>query len=156
MNEPLVAAKIRRACPEDGAAVRRFVFATFDEYGIDADPEGLDKDVMSFGEHPDPVDAYVAEIDGVAVGSVMVSPHVDGNGWLSKFFVDRAYRGRGVGRALLLHAIESARTRGYRRLELDTRAFFKEAVHLYEATGWTRSDKVPQSGPCDAIYYLDL
>jgi GNAT superfamily N-acetyltransferase len=156
MNKPLVAIKIRSACPEDGPAVRRFVFATFEDYGIVADPEGLDKDVMSFGEHQEPVDAFVAEIDGVAVGSVMVSPHVDGDGWLSKFFVDRAFRGRGVGRALLLHAVESARARGYQRLELDTRTFFKEAVHLYEATGWKRSAKIPQSGPCDAIYYLDL
>ena len=156
MSEPLVAHAIRRARPDDGPHVRAFVFATFEEYGIVADPDGLDADVMRFGEHDAPVDAFVAEADGAAVGSVMVSPHSEGVGWLSKFFVSRAFRGRGVGRALLAQAVAAARARGYRRLELDTRTFFKEAVHLYVSTGWVLSDEKPRSGPCDAIYFLDL
>src|SRR5438477_3002774 len=136
MSERLAALTIRAARPQDGAAVRRFVFATFEEYDIVPDPEGLDKDVMTFGEHPESVDEFVADVDGVAVGSVMVSPR-DGNiGWLSKFFVDATCRGRGIGRALLARAVDAARARGYVRLELDTRMFFKEAVHLYESTGW--------------------
>ena len=147
---------IRRARPEDGLAVRRFVFATFEEYDIEPDVHGLDKDVMRFGEDPEPVDAFVADVDGVAVGSVMVAPREQGVGWLSKFFVDRAHRGRGIGRALLARAVEAARARGYRRLELDTRTFFKQAVHLYESTGWKRADEAPAEGPCDAIYFLDL
>jgi GNAT superfamily N-acetyltransferase len=156
MKDRVIAPAIRRARPDDGPAVRRFVFATFEEYAIEADPEGLDKDVMTFGEDPEPVDAFVADVDGVAVGSVMVSPRPGTTGWLSKFFVDAAFRGRGVGKALLARAVEAARARGYRRLELDTRTFFKEAVHLYESTGWTRSEEIPKSGPCDAIYFLDL
>lgn len=156
MTERVFAPVIRRARPDDGPAVRRIVFATFDEYGIVADLEGLDKDVLSFGEDPEPVDSYVADVDGSVVGSVMVAPRENGIGWLSKFFVDAACRGRGIGRTLLAQAVESARNRGYRRLELDTRTFFKEAVHLYEATGWKRSEEGPASGPCDALYYLDL
>jgi len=156
MNDRLVATTIRRARPEDGPAVRAFVFATFEAYGIIPEPESTDKDVMTFGEHGDPIDEFVADIDGVAVGSVMVSPHDGGNGWLSKFFVDARHRGRGIGRALLARAVASARSRGYRRLELDTRTFFKEAIHLYESTGWTLSPDVPALGPCDVIYYLDL
>lgn len=156
MNERIAVPVIRRACPGDGPAVRRFVFATFEAYGIVPEPEGEDKDVMTFGEQPEPVDAFVADVDGLAVGSVMVSPLGDGIGWLSKFFVDAAYRGRGIGKALLGQAVAAGRARGYRRLELDTRSFFKEAVHLYESTGWTRSKEVPRSGPCDSIYFLEL
>lgn len=156
MNDPLVATTIRRARPDDGAAVRRFVFATFEAYGIVPEPESTDKDVMTFGEHGDPVDEFVADVDGEAVGSVMVSPRDDGTGWLSKFFVDDRLRGRGIGRALLERAVAAARERGYRRLELDTRSFFKEAIHLYESTGWTLSAETPELGPCDLIYFLDL
>lgn len=146
---------IRRARPSDGPAVRRFVFATLEEHDIVPDPEGHDKDVMTFGQDFDPVDAFVADVDGVAVGSIMVAPRDAETGWLSKFFVDRAFRGRGIGRALLEQAVTAARARGYRRLELDTRTFFREAIHLYESTGWKRSQTAP-AGPCDALYSLDL
>ena len=146
---------IRRARPEDGPAVRAFVFATFDEYGIEADPDGLDRDVMVFGEEPEPVDAYVAEVDGSPIGSVMVAPAPDGGGWLSKFFVSKSHRGTGVGRALLARAVQAARDRGYQSLALYTRSAFVEAIHLYEATGWKRCEKT-QDGPCDAYYTLAL
>jgi putative acetyltransferase len=156
MNDRLVATSIRRARPSDGEAVRRIVFGTFEDYGIIPEPDGTDKDVMTFGEHGDPVDEFVADVDGETVGSVMVSPHGDRDGWLSKFFVDSRHRGRGIGRALLARAVAAARERGYRRLELDTRSFFKEAIHLYESTGWSLSPDVPALGPCDVIYILDL
>lgn len=149
------AALIRRATPRDGDTVRRFVFDTLRAYGVEPDPDDHDKDVMTFGEETPGVDAFVAEVDGVAVGSVMIAAREDGTGWLSKFFLDGAYRGRGIGRALLEHAVAASRERGYTRLGLDTRTYFKEAIHLYESTGWLLSDEQPNA-PCDALYYLDL
>jgi len=149
------AATIRRARPSDGPAVRRFVFETLEEHGIVPDPDGHDKDVMTFGQDPEPVDAFVADVAGTAVGSIMIAPRDSRTGWLSKFFVDGKHRGCGIGRALLEHAVSAARARGYRRLELDTRTFFREAIHLYESTGWKRDATTP-AGPCDALYALDL
>lgn len=148
-------AVIRRATTRDGEAVRRFVFDTLRSYGVEPEPDDHDKDVMTFGEDTPGVDAFVAEIDGLAVGSVLVAARDDGTGWLSKFFVDSTIRGRGIGRALLERAVAVARARGYSRLGLDTRTYFKEAIHLYESTGWKLSDEQPNA-PCDALYYLDL
>lgn len=155
MNRASAKTVIRRATASDGDAVRRFVFDTLRAYGVEPEPDDHDKDVMTFGQDPEPIDAFVAEVDGVAVGSVMLAPRTGGVGWLSKFFVDRAFRGRGIGRALLERAVAAARDRGYERLELDTRTYFKEAVHLYEATGWQLSPDESHP-PCDAYYYLDL
>ena len=148
---------IRRAVPADGPRVREFVFATLRSYGIEPDPEGLDADVVAFGTAGDgPVAEFVAEVDGRAVGSVALSPRSEGVAWLSKLFVDAAYRGRGLGRALLARAVEEARVRGYRRIELETRTIYREAIHLYEATGWVRGpDLPPEHGP-DRTYALDL
>jgi len=155
MNSASAKAIIRRATPSDGEPVRRFVFDTLRAYGVEPEPHDHDRDVMTFGQDPEPVDAFVADIDGVAVGSVMVTPRTDGTAWLSKFFVDRSFRGRGIGRALLDRAVAAARERGYKRLALDTRTYFKEAIHLYEATGWQLSSGESHP-PCDAFYYLDL
>jgi putative acetyltransferase len=148
---------IRRATPDDGPAVRTFVFATLRSYGIEPDPEGLDADVMAFGTHGDgPIDEFVAEVDGEVVGSVAVSPTEDRNGHLSRFFVDCAFRGRGLGRLLLTRVVEDARRRGYRRIELETRTAFQEAVHLYETTGWRRGPDLPPGYGPDRTYTLDL
>lgn len=137
--------------------MRAFVFATLRSYGIEPDPDGLDADVMAFGTAGDgPVLELVAEEDGRAVGSVALSPRGDDVAWLSKLFVDASYRRRGIGRALLEHAVADARGRGYRRIELETRTIFREAVHLYEATGWQRGpDLPPEHGP-DRTYALSL
>ena len=153
MTSPVV----RRAVPEDGPAVRDFVFATLRSYGIEPDPEGLDADVVAFGTAGDgPVAEFVAEVDGRAAGSVALSRRDAETAWLSKLFVDAQHRGHGLGRALLARAVAEARTRGYRRIELETRTIFREAVHLYEVTGWVRGpDLPPEHGP-DRSYRLDL
>jgi GNAT superfamily N-acetyltransferase len=164
-------AVIRRAVPDDGPVVRDFVFATLRSYGIEPDPEGLDADIMAFGTAGEgPVAEFVAEMDGKAVGSVALSPRGVGGedpttqgepgpervAWLSKLFVDAAYRGHGLGRALLARAVQEARDRGYRRMDLETRTIFREAVRLYEATGWERGpDRPPEHGP-DRTYSLQL
>ncbi|MBI2760914.1 MAG: GNAT family N-acetyltransferase [Chloroflexi bacterium] len=148
---------IRSAAPDDGPAVRGFVFATLRSYGIEPDPEGLDADVTAFGTAGDgPVAEFVAEADGVAAGSVALSPHGADAAHLSKLFVDARFRGRGMGRALLARAVEEARARGYGRIDLETRTIFEEAVHLYEVTGWVRGPDLPAGDGPDRTYTLYL
>ncbi|MES1162224.1 MAG: GNAT family N-acetyltransferase, partial [Rhizobacter sp.] len=52
-----------------------------------------------------------------------------------------AYRRTGAGRALLMHIIAEARSRGYARLSLETgsMAAFEPAHRLYESAGFTRT-----------------
>ena len=52
-----------------------------------------------------------------------------------------ARRRTGAGRALLMHIIEEARSRGYERLSLETgsMAAFEPAHRLYESAGFTRT-----------------
>ena len=148
---------IRRARPADGPTVRDFVFTTLRSYGITPEPEGLDADVVAFGTNTDAtIDEWVAELQGRPVGSVVISGRGDGQAHLSKFFVDATYRGNGIGRALLVHAADSAKARGYRRLGLETRTAYREAVHLYEACGWTRGPDLPPGYGPDRTYSLEL
>jgi putative acetyltransferase len=50
-----------------------------------------------------------------------------------------AHRRKGVARALLVHIVAEARTRGYERLSLETGSFgtFRPAQRLYEGFGFT-------------------
>ena len=149
--------QIRRATPADGPAVQQFVFATLRSYGIVPDPEGLDADIVAFGTAGDgPALEWVAELAGVPVGSVVLTPDGTGEAKLTKLFVDASYRGRGIGRSLLLHAVVEGRARGWLRLHLETRAAYREAVRLYEATGWVRGPDLPPGYGPDRTYSFDL
>lgn len=136
------------------------MFATLRSYGIEPDLEGLDSDVVAFGTAGEgPALEFVAEVAGRVAGAVVVSP-VDGadarTAHLSKLFVDAAYRGQGLGRALLEHAVAEARSRDYGAITLETRAIFREAVRLYESNGWVRGPDLPPGHGPDRTYSLDL
>jgi putative acetyltransferase len=148
---------IRRARPEDGPVVRDIVFDTLRSYGIEPDPEGLDADVVSFGQpQRGATREWVAELGQSVVGSVVIGPYRRGEAWLSKLFVAPAHRGKGIGKRLMEHAITDAKARKYRRLWLETRTIYREAVQLYESTGWIRGpDPPPERGP-DRSYWLPL
>jgi ribosomal protein S18 acetylase RimI-like enzyme len=62
--------------------------------------------------------------------------------WLEDLYVDAPARRDGLGRALVLAAIERGHARGARRIELDTNADNHGAIALYESLGFSASSKV--------------
>ena len=147
---------IRYATPEDGIPVRRFVFDILLEYGLAADPDFSDSDVMEFGEPADErVVHLVAEVDGAPIGSAILTPKSSEELGLSKLFLKPEFRGIGLGRDLLERSEQEAKERGYRRISLRSRALYVEAIRLYERAGWTRGPDQPPPGP-DRLYFRDL
>jgi len=57
--------------------------------------------------------------------------------WLEDVFVSDDARGTGLGRALVEAAIERARARGCRRIELDVQEDNEHAIRLYEKCGFS-------------------
>jgi GNAT superfamily N-acetyltransferase len=57
---------------------------------------------------------------------------------MKRMFVLEPARGRGVGRRLADQIIEDARTAGYRAMRLDTSKRQREAMQLYERSGFVR------------------
>jgi ribosomal protein S18 acetylase RimI-like enzyme len=62
--------------------------------------------------------------------------------WLEDLYVDAPARRGGLGRALVLAAVERAHVRGARRIELDTNSDNHGAIALYESLGFSASSKV--------------
>jgi N-acetylglutamate synthase-like GNAT family acetyltransferase len=78
----------------------------------------------------------VAEARGIILGCCALVVMEQGTLELAKMTVSTAARGRGVGRGLLLFAIETARRMGAQRLYLESNKRAAAAVHLYEELGF--------------------
>jgi GNAT superfamily N-acetyltransferase len=72
------------------------------------------------------------------VGGVGVRRIGPATGEVRRLWVDPAWRGRGVGRALMDALEGAARRLGLRTLELGTGERQPEAVSLYASSGWER------------------
>ena len=101
------------------AAIRRAVF--IEEQGV---PEALEWDEAdALSAH------FLACCDGVPVGCARLLP----DGHLGRMAVLPAFRGRGVGRALLAAALASARRRGFAEVVLSAQT---HAAGFYARAGF--------------------
>ena len=100
----------------------------------DFEPESLRKRLL-----------YVAEAEGRPVGWAALIPRAE-VGWLEDLWVEPAWIGRGVGRALFEHVAAEARQRGALRLEWEAepnaQGFYGHMGATYvrdsEVTEWGR------------------
>jgi GNAT superfamily N-acetyltransferase len=80
----------------------------------------------------------LAEPEGDLVAFVMMIPGTDSKTLeIGPTFVTRSLRGRGMGRALVAHAIDWACERGKRRLEVATWGQNSRARHVFESAGFS-------------------
>lgn len=83
---------------------------------------------------------FFAAWDGDTLAGCGAIKHLDeGHGELKSMRAAPAYRGKGVGKAILLRLLEEARARGYTRVSLETGRPepFRDAQNLYLAHGFT-------------------
>jgi putative acetyltransferase len=81
---------------------------------------------------------FVARYDGAPAGCGGLKLFGDEYGEVKRMFVRPAYRGRGVGKAMLAHLARFARERRVGILRLETGIYQTEAIGLYEAFGFHR------------------
>jgi len=87
----------------------------------------------------DPAITFVSlRVAGELLGVGAIRQLDPGHGELKSMHTAQAARGRGVGRAVLSHLLDVARSRGYRRVSLETgtMAEFAPARALYESVGF--------------------
>ena len=85
----------------------------------------------------------LARLDGVVVGMlvlVLFRLPTGMRAWIEDVVVDTAVRGRGVGEALTLEALDRARSAGAVTVDLTSRPSRAAAIRLYERLGFERRE----------------
>ena len=81
----------------------------------------------------------IARVDGEIVGSLTLATYPLPTGlkaWIEDVVVDRGARGRGVGEALNQAALDEARQRGAKEVDLTSRPTREAANRLYQRLGF--------------------
>jgi ribosomal protein S18 acetylase RimI-like enzyme len=150
--------QVRRYRRDDRDGFATLVCGVLGEYGFAVDAL-LEADLEDPASHY--LAIWVATDDGQVVGSVAMRLLDDGHtAELKRMYILPAYRGRGLGRRLLRHAINWARVRRCDTIVLDTSKAMTQAQNLYRNAGFkesgTRTEQGAVDARCEILLTLDL
>jgi DNA-binding MarR family transcriptional regulator/N-acetylglutamate synthase-like GNAT family acetyltransferase len=119
------------------------------EYGFDSSFEALVAEISakflaSFDASRER--CWIADIDGVQVGSVFLVRQTDDVAKLRLLLVEPAGRGQGLGQRLVGECISFARACGYRKITLWTQSILLAARKIYQDAGFVRVASEPHRG----------
>jgi GNAT superfamily N-acetyltransferase len=130
---------MRRARPEDAAAVRRELAAYLDYIGDALDADGLDHDIAHWqDEYDGRRGALLLVVDAAeeVVGTAAVRVLEPGVAELKRMWLRPAARGRGLAQELLDKCLDEGRRLGCQTMRLDSQAKLAAAVRLYRTNGF--------------------
>ena len=131
-----------------------FTDACFRELGKQFDPSGRHR----FYENIENVfDVFYCLIAGnELVGTVALKKFNDDTVELKALYLDRTFRGKGLGRQLLEKAVTDARRLGYKSIVLDSMSQYEDALRLYRKVGFKDTTRYNDNSFADVFMKLDL
>ncbi|ORE88459.1 Histone acetyltransferase HPA2-like protein [Oceanococcus atlanticus] len=134
--------KRRAATDSDATLLADFVFEILASYGLAPERDGIDRDLERPASHyAGGFFDLLFDHDNTLAASCALLSQGDGQAELRRMYLAPAWRGRGLGRACLGHALAWARTHGFDTISLETASVLTEARALYQWAGFT-----PQPG----------
>jgi putative acetyltransferase len=105
-------------------------------------------------------DLLLARVKGQTAGCAAITPRIMNDGAraaeLKRLWVEPPFRGCGLGRGLVVAAIDWARTQGYRALVLDTvNEAMPEASALYQSLGFEETGRF-NDNPISGVRFYKL
>lgn len=125
------------------------------EYGLNCEPYGADRDVyeVEIFYHAVGGEFWVIEQQDRLVGTAAYYPIKRGNNAVEirKMYLLPEVRGHGLGRFLLGKLESAIAERGFKEIWIETASVLKEAVKLYESSGYEPTTGV-ETKRCDRVY----
>jgi putative acetyltransferase len=144
MNNNII---IRPIVQSDNVELAKVIRTSLEEYGenkpgtVYTDPTTDDLNALFQA----PKSCYfVAEDEGKIIGGCGIYPTKGlpkGYGELVKLYLEKGYRGIGLGKLLMEKSITEAKSMDYTHLYLESIPALNQAVHLYEKIGFKKIDQ---------------
>ena len=144
---------IRRITKEDDKAIANIIRTVMPEFGASGQGFAIhDNEVDNmFEAYSQPRCAYfVCAIEGMVVGGAGIAPLAGGDVntcELKKMYFLPAGRGKGFGKQVLLQCLKTAKEAGFTYCYLETFNTMKDAMNLYEKTGFKKIPAYPAKWP---------
>ena len=90
------------------------------------------------------------------IGTVALKKVDDYTVELKAMYLDRDYRGKGLGRRLMDKAVDEAKRLGFKSIVLDSMSSYKDALRLYEKTGFKMTERYNDNVYADVFMRLDF
>jgi len=143
MHLPIDDLEIRCIKESDNADLANVIKTALEEQGnnkegtIYTDPL-LHK--MHSGYTSDNTVYYVAIYEGKLIGGCGIAPVLNSNNnsccELQRMFLERAYRGKGIGSVLMEYCLQFAQSKNYVSVYIETFSNMHEAIKLYKRSGF--------------------
>ena len=133
--------RIRPFAAADQAAARTLILEGLREHWGALDPSlNPDLDAIT-ASYTTPGHAFlIAELENMLVGTGALK--IEGNaGQIVRVSVSSQCRRHGIGRALIAALLEIARTRGLTRVWMETNDDWRDAISLYQQSGFRECDR---------------
>ena len=131
-----------------------FTDSCFRELGKQFDPLGRHRFYEDI-EHVFDV-FYCLLVGNELLGTVALKKLDDDTAELKALYLDRAFRGKGLGRRLLKKVVVDARRLGYKSVVLDSMSQYENALRLYRKIGFKDTDRYNDNSFADVFMRLDL
>jgi len=159
LSDGPAAVLIRRAEPGDAAAIAAIIVPVIHEGATYAlDPAMSEEEALDYWMAPDR-ETFVAEQDGVIVGTYTMRPNQAGGGdhvCNCGYMTSSTASGRGIARRMCEHSIEHARSRGYRAMQFNFVVSTNErAVRLWQSAGFEIVGRLPAAFRHPTAGYVD-
>ncbi len=132
----------RDAQPGDMDGVRLLIREYVESLGLDLGFQGLEEELMQLpGKYASPEGALLVATSGTTLcGCVAMKKLEPGVCEMKRLYVREGFKGMGIGRLLVSHILEKAKTRGYRAMRLDSLETMHQAVALYRSFGFEATE----------------
>jgi len=144
---------IRRADNNDRQRIWDLIFTILSSYGLNMDAETIDHDLTDIeANYWRQKGAFYVLMDGEElIGTVALQYGSKTVCERGRMYLAADYRGRGLGRKLLHHALQQAEARGFSEVVLKTASVLKEALSLYRRAGFVQVADQEPGGNCDVV-----
>lgn len=158
LRRPRAGPRLRAATGADSSNVVALIRRVLREFRLPFDPDGIDRPLFEIGTHfrGPGRRLWVLEDRDRVVGTVAIDRWRGDVAEIKKMFLDRRYRGRGLGWRMLKRALAYTRRAGYGAVRLETHSTLKASIGMYMKAGFRLRRAIWVPPRCDREYWLDL